>query len=311
MSNPPSEAAPELSAEELALLSRVRRMRSEERAPEALRQRVLARAVAELSVPEEKLAVTHGPLVPIARPSLRLGLWLAAALALGLGLLVSTRVLLRKLSEHLGGEARTALGPEPRPTGDWHASGPAAELLAQSPLLRKPLLPLADGESALAGPSLFGDRPFSQQGRAWQVRRWSDPKSDPEQKAAFDFDAGALCVSLAAAERVIGGWPWPDPGVAAPTKVKLSAGQAYRLGFKAWVKGSLPSQLLIGVGHTQFPFVAAAGARVQVSGEPEPFAMDFVAQHDDESVGVAFLAANSVRSDTTRVCLSDMNLSAR
>jgi hypothetical protein len=190
-------------------------------------------------------------------------------------------------------------------------SGPAGELLAKSPLLRRPLLPIEGDEPLAPGPSLLGERPFSQEAQAWQVRRWTDPKADPDEQADFSFEGAALCVTLGRGERVIGGWPWPAPEAAAPASVRIAAGRSYRLGFKAWAQGPLPSQLLVGVGHTAWPFVAAAGARVQVSADPEPFAMDFVAQHDDDSIGVAFLAANALNADGTRVCLSDVTLSAR
>jgi hypothetical protein len=310
MSNPPfdskpSDSKPELSRGALELLTRAKQRRNEEHAPEALRQRMLSGALAELARSQEALAVPEKTLVRVGRPSARLALGLLAAMAFGVGLLVSGRLLMRTLREHL------PLGPEPGSTGDWHASGPAGELLAHSPLLRTPLLPLSDGEALAPTPSLFGEPLFAREGQAWQVRRWTDPKSDPDQAAAYSLDQGALCVTLAAAERVIGGWPWPEGEATAPAPVKLSAGRPYRLAFKAWVDGAVPSQVLIGVGHTRFPFVAAAAARVQVSGSAEPFAMDFVAQHDDESVGVAFLAANGVRSNTTRVCLGDVVLSER
>jgi hypothetical protein len=304
MSKPTSDSDHELSAEALELLARVRRARSDERAPDGLRQRVLSRASAEVARPPVPLVRPPAPLVTIARPWARLGSLLLAAVALGLGLLVSTRLLMRSVAER-------KLGPEPSANGNWQLSGPAGELLAQSPLLRRPLLPLAEDQRTPPGPSLFGERPFARPGEAWQVRRWGDPKTDPDLAAAYDFNDGALCVTLEAAQRVIGGWPWPAAGAAPPDKVRLTAGRSYRLAFTAWVRGPLPSQLLVGVGHSAWPFVAAAGARVQVSGEPEPFAMDFVAQHDDDSVGVAFLAANGLRADATRVCLSDVSLSAR
>jgi hypothetical protein len=293
----------ELSAEARELLARARRQRNEEHAPSGLRQRALSRAVAELTRPEPTIAALPAPLVAIKRPSLRLGTALLAACALGGGLLVSGRLLLQS-----GGEG--ALGPEPRTSADWHASGPAGELLApHSPLLRKPLLPL-ESEPAPNGKSLLGELPFSEPAAAWQVRRWNDPKADPELPAARDFEGGALCLTLGAGERVIGGWPWPREGDEPPAKVALRTGGSYRLAFKARVSGALPAQVLIGVGHTAWPFVAAAGARVQVSRSEQPFAMDFVAQRDDDSVGIAFLAA-ATHGDGTRLCLRDVVLSER
>jgi hypothetical protein len=302
MSNESLNPDDELSAEERELLAHARRLRSDEQAPAALRQRALSRALAELQRPEPTIAAVPAPLVAVKRPSLRLGTSLLAALALGLGLFVSGRLLLR---------AERALGPEPRASNDWNVSGPAGELLApHSPLLRAPLLPLEQGERTVRGPNLLGDGAFSQAGQAWQVRRWNDPKADPELPAAHDFEQGALCLTLGASERVIGGWPWPAEGATPPAKVALRAGRGYRLTFSARASDGLPAQVLIGVGHTAWPFVAAAGARVQVSRSEEPFAMDFVAQRDDDSVGVAFLAAAS-HGDGTRLCLRDVVLSER
>jgi hypothetical protein len=179
-----------------------------------------------------------------------------------------------------------------------------------------PLLPLPEDQPAVSGPSLFAERPFGQTGGAWQVRRWNDPKAGPDEPAVYGLEDGALCVTLAAGERALGGWPWPaasaaGTGAASPEKVAIAQGRPYRLGFRAWVHGPLPSQVLLGVGHSQFPFVAAAAARVQVASRPERFAMDFVAARDDDAVGVAFLAANRAHADPTRVCFADVTLVAR
>jgi len=294
------------SPESIELLARARRQRRDERAPDDLRQRARAHALRAAAGPEVVNAVPAAVLLPVVRPSLRFALRLLAVAALVLGSIVGAPALLRTVSERL------AQGPEPRSSRDWQASGPAGELLGHSsPLLRLPLLPLPEDQPSGLGPSLFGERPFSQQGRAWQVRRWNDPKADPDQPAAYDFQDGALCVALAAGERVLGGWPWLAAGATPAEKVPIARGRAYRLGFRAWVRGPLPSQLLLGAGHFQFPFVAAAVARVQVSTEPERFALDFVASHDDDALGVAFLATNGWHTDPTRVCLADVTLSER
>ena len=197
-------------------------------------------------------------------------------------------------------------------TGNWQVSGPAGELLSkQSPLFRLPLLPLSEAPREL-GPSLFGEQPFAQDSNSWQVRLWNDPTAEPEAPAKVQFESGALCVPLAAGDRVLGAWPWPRDPAAPVAALKLQQGRAYRLSFKAWVQGPLPSQVLLGLGHKQFPFAAAAAARVQVSRSPEPFAMDFVAAHDDDSAGVAFLATNIAgHADATRLCLGELRLSGR
>ncbi|MEO8180641.1 MAG: hypothetical protein ABI895_17535 [Deltaproteobacteria bacterium] len=295
-----------LSPENAELLSFARQQRRAQRAPEDLRQRARARALAELAGPAAAHAMPAAPLIAVTRPSLRFGLRLFAVAALVLGAIVGAPALLRTVSEQL------AQGPEPRSSGNWQVSGPAGELLSRgSPLLRLPLLPLPEEEPPVLGPSLLGERPFAQPGGTWQVRRWNDPKAAPDEPAAYGFEDGALCVTLATGERVLGGWPWPTAGAASPGKVSIVQGRAYRLAFRAWVRGPLPSQVLLGVGHIQFPFVAAAAARVQIAPEPERFAMDFVASQDDEAVGVAFLASNGPHTDSTRVCLADVTLVAR
>jgi hypothetical protein len=304
-------AAEELSPENMELLSLARRQRSVERAPDDLRARARARVLAEAAVSAAAHAVPAAPLVSVARPSLRFGLQLFAVAAAVLASVIGAPVLLRTVSERL------AQGPEPRASTDWQASGPAGELLSHSasPLLRLPLLPLPEDEPSVSGPSLFGEHPFAQRGGAWQVRRWNNPKADPDEPATYGFEDGALCVTLAAGERVLGGWPWPasqeGTGATSPEKVAIAQGRPYRLGFRAWVRGPLPSQVLLGVGHIQFPFVAAAAARVQVASRTERFAMDFVASHDDGAVGVAFLATNGAHADPTRVCFADVTLVAR
>jgi hypothetical protein len=292
----------ELSAESQELLARVRRSRNSQSAPDSLRQRALARALAEAARPAV-LAMPASALVPVARPSTRVALRTLAAAALGVGLILGAPSLFRSLS------ARFAPSPERGAAGNWAVSGPAGELLKpSSPLFRLPLLPLTE---PLPEPSAPGAQPFSPQERTWQVRRWNDPKSPPDTPAAYSFDQGALCVTLGTGDRVLGGWPWPSEGSVAPARVKLTGGRPYRLSFKAWVKGSLPSQVLLGVGHREVPFVAAAAARVQVSAAAEPFALDFVAAQDDADVGVAFLAANGHQAAPTRVCIGEMRLSER
>jgi hypothetical protein len=303
MSDPRSES------EDSELLARARRQRSEERAPDAVRGRVRARVLAEAAVPAAH-ALPLAPLVSVARPSLRFGLRMIGVAALVLGAIIGAPLLLRTVSK------QWAQGPEPRASLNWQATGPAGELLGHSsPLLRLPLLPLPEDQPSVSGPSLLGEHPF-QSGGAWQVRRWNDPKADPDEPAAYGFEDGALCVALATGDRVLGGWPWPaaspeGTGAALPEKVALTQGRAYRLGFRAWVRGPLPSQVLLGVGHIQFPFVAAAAARIQVAPEPERFAMDFIAARGDDAVGVAFLASNGPHADPTRVCFADVTLVAR
>ena len=294
----------ELSGSAAALLARVRQRRRDERAPDDLRRRALARALAEAERPAV-LAMPAPVLVPVARPAARVLVRVSAALALGLGVVLGAPAALRQIEQRLS--------PEPLATQDWQVSGPAGELLSkQSPLFRLPLLPLSEAPQEL-GPNLFGERPFAYDSSSWQVRLWNDPTAEPEVPVKVEFENGALCVPLAAGDRVIGGWPWPHEQAPAPVAAaKLQRGRAYRLSFRAWVQGPLPSQVLLGIGHKRFPFVAAAAARVQVSSSAEPFAMDFVAANDDDAAGVAFLATNiAAHADATRLCLSELRLSER
>jgi hypothetical protein len=310
MSNTPpssSESDDALSAEARELLARVRSSRRAECVPESLRARTLSRVLAEVQRPAA-VAVPANVLVPVRRASARALGRLGAAIALAVGALWGGPRVLQQIGARWGPEAdRSAVR-------DFRASGPAGELLSpQSPLFRMPLLPI-EGQAPSTGPGLFGRPPFSEWEPAWQARRWSDPKALPDAPAAHEFAQGALCVLLGPGERVLTGWPWPKDGSAPATPVAgvaLSRGHAYRLSFKAWVQGPLPSQLLLGVGHTRFPFMAAAGARVQVSRDVERFAMDFVASEDDASVGVAFLAANGPHAKSTRVCMGDLSLNPR
>jgi hypothetical protein len=303
-----NEQGAELSGAAEALLVRVRQRRREERAPDGLRQRALARALAEAQRPAV-LAMPAPALVPVARPWARALVRMSAAVALVLGVVLGAPAALHQLQQRVA--------PEPVASGNWGASGPAGELLSkQSPLFRLPLLPLPDPPREL-GPSLFAEPPFAQDSSSWQVRLWNDPTVEPETPARVQFEGGALCVPLAAGDRALGGWPWPHDLASAPLEaparvagVKLQQGRAYRLSFKAWARGPLPSQVLLGVGHRQFPFVAAAAARVQVSQSPEPFAMDFVAARDDDAAGVAFLATAG-HAESTRLCLGELRLSER
>ncbi|HVZ36785.1 MAG TPA: hypothetical protein VG963_30375 [Polyangiaceae bacterium] len=310
MSNtPPSgfENDGDLSAEARELLARVRSSRRGESVPESLRARALSRVLSEVQRPAAA-AVPANVLVPVRRASARALGRLGAAIALAVGALCGGPRVLQQVGARLG------IAADRSAARDFRASGPAGELLSpQSPLFRMPLLPIED-QAASTGPGLLGKTPFSEREPNWQARRWSDPKALPDAPVAHEFEQGALCVLIGPGERVLTGWPWPQDGTApAPsaTGVALSRGHAYRLSFEAWVRGPIPSQVLLGVGHTRFPFMAAAGARVQVSRDVERFAMDFVASDDDASVGIAFLAANGPHAEATHFCIGDLSLTSR
>lgn len=305
-----AEAVPdELSAGDRELLAAARRELQREAVPSPVRQRLFERVIDEARRVEPPLAEPAVPLVPVRARGVWLVLGSAAAMAAGLVLFANARPLFRGPA----GDEPLAEGDPPRPEQRL------GDRLFQSALFRAPA-PAWSGALPPADTSLFGERPFSPQSRAWQVRHWNDLGADPGEPAKYAFDEGALCVTLRAGERVIGGWPWlPNggdatsaaTGAAAPAPVAVSAGKAYRLVFKAWASEPLPSQLLIAVGHAHVPFSAAGGARVEVTETPEPFVLSFVAKHDDPAIGVAFLANASEGAAPTRVCLSDLTLTER
>lgn len=284
------------------------------RVPVAVRERMFARVIDEARRPQPKLATPASPLVPVRARGVWLVLGSAAAMAFGLVLLANARALFRG-----SGDALDASGSDGPPRAEQHLG----DRIFQSALFRAPA-PAWSGALPPLETNLFGERPFSPQSHAWQVKRWDDLNlgMPPTVPAQYSFEQGALCVSLRGGARIVGGWPWlpngeaeptPAPGTpgAPPAAVPLSAGRAYRLVFKAWASEPLPSQVLIAVGHAELPYSGVAGARVEVSTTPEPFGVSFVAKHDDASVGVAFFASASEGAPPTRVCLSDVTLSER
>jgi hypothetical protein len=335
MSNPASPDGTEellieeLSIEDLELLARARHQRKRESVPEPVRERLLSRALEEASRSEPSLVAPAGALVVVQPRGWGFAMGWVAAVALGVLGLTQVR------GWFSGGDGSIAEGVATGAEGSASSANAAARKLGdrlfQSSLFHAPAESLSKEVSAAgvlppAEASLFGERPFSAQSRAWQVRRWDDLRSEPVQPAQYELVNGALCVGLGGGERIIGGWPWLDKspdgagsggsvgsgrsesGAVAPAPVSLSAGTAYRLTFKAWAREPLPAQMLIAVGHDSVPFSAAAGARVEVSTTPEAFAVSFVATHSDPSIGVAFLATGADTSDRTRLCLSDVTL---
>lgn len=313
MENPDCEF--ELSREDRELLGRARRSRVESRAPEWVRQRIVARALAEVRHGRPSLTISAAELVPVAPGSSRASL-LAAALAVAVVVPVYVRNLSSGDPAASGGETAEPSAEAPTRASS-RAMREASERLLEMPLFRAPAGVLGQREPPPYGPSLLGDRPFSELSDAWQVRRWNNLRWDPTNSAVFDFDEGALCIDLEPGERVIGGWPWtePDPvtseDTVAPEPVALAAGKAYRLTLTAWAEQPVPAQMLVAVGHSRLPFSAAAGARVPVTEERRSYVVDFAVKSGDPSVGVAFLAMNAKDSDATRLCLSDVTLHER
>jgi hypothetical protein len=306
MSSPKFPVDAELSVEDLELLGRVRRAREDQGVPAAVRERLFARVIEEAARSHPSFSVPTGQLVPVQRRLWVPTLWLLGAAALSVVFLGGV------FREHapgwLGGSAR--VGAEPRGKATPSAAGSAGERLLRFPIFNTPARSLPESALPALGPSLLGERLFTAESRAWQVRRWDDLSAEPTQPAAHDFDSGVLCLTLGAGERILGGWPWIDAAadVAAPKPVELAAGRPYRLVFKAWARQPLPAQFLVAVGHARLPFSARAGARVPLSSEPQPFVVEFVSPADDPSVGVAFLATAAAGSEPTRVCLSDVTL---
>ncbi|MEY2933001.1 MAG: hypothetical protein RL033_3750 [Pseudomonadota bacterium] len=335
MASSDPELEVQLSAQALEVLKRAREQRREERAPDALRQRLLLRALEDKHPQDGRLhagqlqsgqlqsgqlqsgqlqagqprigvrsehssAVPATELVVVPQWTWRSTVQLLLAAACGVLLLFGAR---RVLWSWLDTGA-------PRPEAARGGSS-AGERLLDTALFRTPAPTLPAGEAPSADANLFPEQPFSPRSGAWQVRRWDNLGVAPTVPAVHDFTEGALCIPLGAGERVLGGWPWAASDSVAPKGVPLAPGRPYRLYFKAWSQEPLPAQLLIGVGHVRLPFSAAAGARVPVTTEPQSFVVDFSSTNGDPSVGVAFLATGAPEAEPTRVCVSDMTLVER
>jgi hypothetical protein len=308
----PSDAV-SLSAEDLELLGRARAQRRHDRVPEDVRERLFTRVIEEAKRAEPDLVVPAAQFVAVPPRGFGFALKWGAAMALGVLMLTQLRAWLSGPGESWpgeeGAENGALLAREPDESGRDSAPTALGVRVFQSSLFHAPARVFA-GALPTQASSLLVERPFSAQSRAWQVRRWDDLSAAPAEAAKYEIVDGALCVELGDGERVVGGWPWLEPGVGtAPPPVQLDAGKAYRLVFRAWAREPLPAQVLIAVGHDRLPFSAAAGARVEVSSTRQAFAVSFVATHRDPSIGVAFLATAAEKADRTRLCLSDVTLS--
>ena len=280
------------------LLARARLARERQVVPDAVRQRLLARTLDELRRPSGVLQAAE--LVPTSSRGLGAVFGCAAALALGVVLVAQLRGA-RSTGELAGAEAGQTAAVEPVPEHRRVGGG-----VFQSALFHAPA-PLASGPPPPQAASLFGERPFAAEDGHWQVRRWPDLSAGPTQPAEHALEGGALCVPIGADERVVAGWPWASEGAAAPRAVSLAAGKTYRLVFQAWAREAAPGQVLVGVGHAALPFSAAGGARVPVTSQRQFFEVRFTAPHDDDNVGVAFLATGD-GATATRLCLGEMTL---
>lgn len=297
-------SAVELSAEERALLERARALRSGERMPDTVRERLLARLSDDARHGERHVAPAR-PLTVVPRPVPPPAVLLLAALAAAVLLFVGGRAGLDP------SDTAAALGPEPRSKAASAATNAATERLFDLALFQSSAQVLPAGVPALTGTNLLSDAPFSEHGENWQVRRWDDLQSDPGEAAAHEFLGGALCMPLAPEARVLGGWPWLSDDGVPREKVALAAGRSYRLSLQAWVTKAAPVQLLVAVGHATLPFGATAGARVPVSTEPQRFVVDFVARQGEPNAGVAFLANGARGAEPVQLCLRELALSER
>lgn len=294
-------AAPtELSPEDRELLRSALRQRQQEALPDDVRERLLlrlsgeARARPGAAVPARQLGVVPRGSRAIA--------WAAAAVVL---LAVAAAVVRR------GPRAAAPLASEPgRGAAELRTGESGHGRWPQLGSFRTAARVSPAGALPQDGRSLLWEAPFSP-GGAWQLRRWDDPSADPSETAPHEFEGEALCTTLEGGERVVGGWPWREPGATAEARreLRLIAGRAYRLQLVAWASEPVPAELLIGVGHSRLPFSAAAGARAPLSTEPSLFRVDFVAPADDSSAGIAFLAAQARGASATRLCLRGVDLS--
>jgi len=313
-----AELPHELSPSERELIARARAQRDEDGVPAAVRERLLARARAEVERPESGLP-RPAALVPVRSRGAAQAIAAALAMAAGVVLFAQLRGQGPGNIGSAGGVAEDGRGAEAAASKDTTraAARQVGARLFQSELFRAPAAAYA-GPLPAASVNLFGEAPFSRQSQNWQARRWNDLGMEPIEPAPYEYDGAALCVELGSGERIVAGWPWqpalsgaahgPRPEPLAPAPVALEAGQRYHLVFKAWAHEPLPEQVLVAVGHSRVPFSGAGGARVELSSEPRAFLVDIVPRHDDPSVGVAFLANAGPGSVPSRVCVSDVTL---
>lgn len=303
---------PELSADERELIARALAQRDEDGAPAAVRERLLARALAEAERPESALP-RPSALVPVRSRGAAQAI--AAALAMAAAVVLFAQLRGQGPGGSAGADGKDGAAS---PDAARAAARQVGSRLFQSELFRAPAAAYT-GPLPAAGVNLFGEVPFSRQSQTWQARRWNDLGVEPSEPAPYAYEGSALCIELGSGERVVAGWPWLPPtsdpahgprarASAAPAPVALEAGRRYHLVFKAWAREPVPDQVLVAVGHARVPFSGAGGARLEVSTAPQAYVVDILPRHDDPSVGVAFLASAATGSAPSRVCVSDVSL---
>jgi hypothetical protein len=160
---------------------------------------------------------------------------------------------------------------------------------------------------AAGGRNLLSNGDFSQGEAMWSVREWQDMTSFGS--IPYYVVAGALCTRVRGGQHAVGGWPWDDHSLK-PDHVELEAGRRYGFSVKAWVKGSLPVQLLFKLGHQSAPNQSMLGMMVPVSAAVQSYGVEFTAPRDDDRAGVAFVLSTAPGAGQTELCVDDVTLLA-
>ncbi len=359
----------ELDPEERALLQRIREARRAGGVPSAARARVMSRLSVELlgssaaggpdgASPNAGVEpIARATPAPGARPSGRAHPPRAAAGALPER---PVRVALPRLTDLMPRlspwqRCRRAAGPlaavavsvlvvtyAVRPPSEESPKDPGSaewlagerEMFAEWPMFQRIVAAGSEGPFP-ASEELLRERPFAEGSSGWLVRSWPDLGRPPQGEAPYHFEGSALCVPLAARQRVLAAWPWVDEaasakrpevgnqgrqpversGAASPRRgrgrppargVELSAHARYRLSLRAWSTEPSQLRLFAAVGHAGPPYSAAGGARIGLAKQPATFDIDFTPDYDDPAAGIALLAYG--RLEGGQVCLSDVQL---
>jgi len=181
----PARLGPQLSPAERTLLARAREQRATDVVPEAVRERLLARARAEARRAPGGLP-RAASLVPVGSRGAAQALAAAAAIAAGLVLLAHAR------GRGLPGGSLQPTAGEPADSSASEAR-PIGARLFQSELFRAPAAAYT-GALPAPGLNLFGEAPFAPESRAWQARLWNDLGSAPSSPPPTSTRA-ARCAS--------------------------------------------------------------------------------------------------------------------
>ena len=181
-------------------------------------------------------------------------------------------------------------------------------------------LALGNSEVSVEG-NLITNGDFSHGDALWDVRYWPTLRRIPEGHETFEIvadsarsaDRGArrndqaLCVQVRDGESLLGGWP-AEPARLTPHSFALRVGRAYRFRLRAWFSGSVPVQLLVKVGHQNYPYTPTIITLVPVTETPQTFGVDFVAKANENDGGIAWTASGGTGSGESRLCIDDVVL---